>query len=361
MFQPRFTYTHRMVNLLLHVEQARTMMADLPLPPELIKTMRYDAKVKSVRYSTGIEGNPLDLAEVREAVRKPHDRQGSAAQQEARNYWNCLTFLDKAKQMKVAPGELLVQRLHALIEVRPAGRRQKVSPYRGPMPPGMLFAIRDSNTGEIDYIPPEYSDVPELMRNFSLWLGGSAIKELPVPIRAAIAAWQLLTIHPFSDGNGRAARAFAGYLLAVGDYDLHGVYSLEEYHWRDLPRYYASLQMGLPRNYYEGRNNPADLGPWIVYFLETMAQACNQVIETLQAIRKPEDLALSGLFMREKRLVEFMRQSGGDATPKVLSEIFSVSDRTLQRWAQGWVSQGILQPASGKQRITRYRLTEKYK
>lgn len=72
-------------------------------------------------------------------------------------------------------------------------------------------------------------------------------------------------------------------------------------------------------------------------------------------------LVLSGLFMREKRLVEFMRQSGGDATPKVLSEVFSVSDRTLQRWAQGWIEQGILQPASGMQRITRYRLTEKYK
>ena len=70
---------------------------------------------------------------------------------------------------------------------------------------------------------------------------------------------------------------------------------------------------------------------------------------------------MSGLFMREKRLVEFMRQSGGDATPMVLSDIFHESDRTLQRWAKGWIEQGILQPASGMQRITRYRLTDKYK
>ena len=31
------------------------------------------------------------------------------------------------------------------------------------MPPGVLFAVYDSKTGNPDYIPPEYSDVPGLL------------------------------------------------------------------------------------------------------------------------------------------------------------------------------------------------------
>lgn len=31
------------------------------------------------------------------------------------------------------------------------------------MPPGMLFAVYDTKSGNADYIPPEYSDIPELL------------------------------------------------------------------------------------------------------------------------------------------------------------------------------------------------------
>ena len=34
---------------------------------------------------------------------------------------------------------------------------------RGPMPPGMLFAVYDSETGVAEYIPPEYIDIPDLL------------------------------------------------------------------------------------------------------------------------------------------------------------------------------------------------------
>ena len=34
---------------------------------------------------------------------------------------------------------------------------------RGPMPPGMLFAVYDSETGAAEYIPPEYIDIPDLL------------------------------------------------------------------------------------------------------------------------------------------------------------------------------------------------------
>ena len=39
----------------------------------------------------------------------------------------------------------------------------------------------------------------------------------------------------------------------------------------DLQGYYKHLQMGLPALYYNWRENPKDLAPWIEYLLRTMA------------------------------------------------------------------------------------------
>lgn len=46
--------------------------------------------------------------------------------------------------------------------VEKGASKEKVG-LRGPMPPGMLFAVYDSETGVPDYIPPEYIDIPQLL------------------------------------------------------------------------------------------------------------------------------------------------------------------------------------------------------
>ncbi len=156
-----------------------------------------------------------------------------------------------------------------------AGRRAAQSEYRGATTPGVLFAVYDNLTRKPEYIPPEYRDVPDLMDQFITWL--QTENELPIPIKAAIATVQLLTIHPFEDGNGRTARALASYILSTADYDVKGFHSMEEYYVEDLQGYDRHLQMGLPALYYEGRANPPDLPPWIQYFVRIMALAFERV------------------------------------------------------------------------------------
>ncbi len=79
--------------------------------------------------------------------------------------------------------------------------------------------------------------------------------------------YQLVTIHPFEDGNGRTARLLSGYIMDLNGYGFNGIGSLEEYFAYDVNEYYDSIQMGLPALYYSGRENPPHPEIWINYFL----------------------------------------------------------------------------------------------
>lgn len=361
MYKPRFQYTHIIVKSLMAIEKYKSKVEMLPLPKDIENELRNQAKLKMTHYSTRIEGNPLDLEEVSQAIIKHRDREGIKAEQEVRNYWNALSFLSTSKRLKIQITEDFIKRLHSIIEVRGSGRRNEESEYRGPMRPGVLFAVYDSITGQPEYIPPEANDVPQLMKDFVTWINSDYARELPTPICAGIVAYQLLTIHPFYDGNGRTARALATYILSIDGYDLKGFNSMEEYYVSDLQGYYTKLQMGLPVLYYNGRNNPSDLAPWLEYFVLTMERAFRKVARISESKYKQQiDPRVKRLEPRELIVIKLLLGKNGNITPKEIAEEFKVVPRTVTEWAKEWMEKGIIEPASGTERIRAYKIGRRF-
>lgn len=136
--------------------------------------------------------------------------------------------------------------------VEKGASKEKIG-LRGPMPPGVLFAVYDSQTGKPDYIPPEYIDISGLLDELVEYVNTTDDHPLIV---AAIVHYELVTIHPFEDGNGRTARLLSGYILDINGYGFNGIGSLEEYYAYDVSEYYEAIKMGLPALYYSGRNEP---------------------------------------------------------------------------------------------------------
>ncbi|MEG6616632.1 Fic family protein [Peptococcaceae bacterium 1198_IL3148] len=357
-YQPKFDFTNEIVMLLSQIEYYRGLVTSKTLPLHISEKLKQRARLKTTHYSTYIEGNQLTLQQVEEVVSKRPDKEENYHEQEARNYWKALSFLNKAKYMNLPVTEDFIKKLHRIIEVRGPGRRGKKSEYRGATPPGVLFCIRDSKTGAVEYIPPYWEEVPELMKELVHWVNSE--QTLPIPIKAAITAYQLVTIHPFDDCNGRLARALALYILMVNDYDLKGYFTVEEYYANDLQRYYSSLQMGLPVTYYDGRNNP-NLNPWITFFLNTMAQAFKDIANSAMRLYDASEGKLLELSKREIKLLQLaLRFEGRSMSLDLMAEWFEVSKRTIQEWVKDWVAIGLLQPASGKKRITSYNLGGRY-
>ena len=254
----------------------------LRVPPAVAEDLRRRARVRSTHYSTRIEGNRLTLAEAEEVLAgqrtRFHGRERDVS--EVRNYWQALLRVEEWAARRTPLTEELIQRLHGLVE---RGARARRTPYRDGQ-----NVIRDSETGAIVYLPPEAKEVPALMAGLVDWVERAEGEELPVPVIAGLAHYQLATIHPYWDGNGRTARLLATFLLHRGGYGLQGFFSLEEYHARDLAAYYQSLVAHPHHNYYEGRAE-ADLTPWLEYFLQVLAAVFGAALQ--EALRAAEGFA----------------------------------------------------------------------
>ncbi len=362
-FAPKFTYAHATVKHLGIIEGAKAVIDILPLPPDTRLRLRHDALQRSTRSSTQIEGNPLDAAAVRRAIAQG-DRQGSKAEQEIRNYWRALDRVEEFAETKGQITEAFIQELHRIVIVLGPGRRGSRSSYR----PGECPVV-DTITGRIEYGPPEPRDVPLLMTELVAWLSSSA-QELPAPVRAALLTHRFLSIHPFEDGNGRTGRLLATAELWRSGYRMRGFFSFDEYFNADRDRYYHSLQMGLPMNFYDGRHDP-DHSPWLNYFVETMSQAASDLKERSQSLysaQNPAEPPWEELSRRQQQILTRLLArllANEEAEPLVIRAAdvenwFGISNRTSREWLRDWGDNGFIRPIqSGTgQRIQRYQLSD---
>ena len=260
----KITLNNQLLNSLIKIEQNKTILENTKVPVELSNKFRKNTRKRSSYASNAIEGNPLSYEQAERAI-ESKNRHFLKPEQEVRNYYLALELLSKELEIKTPFSIDLLLKVQKQIVL---GEDKSKIGLRGPMPPGILFAVYDSNSGRPEYIPPEYIDIPILLKELEDYINNS--DDHPI-IKAAIFHYQLVTIHPFEDGNGRTARIMSNYILSYYGYGFKEIGSLEEYFSYDLEEYYSSLQMGLPVLYYEGRDNPPHPEIWINYFIKVFS------------------------------------------------------------------------------------------
>ncbi len=362
-WHPRYAITPAIARSLMEIEAARAVVDETPLPLATEAELRRLARLRSTHHSTRIEGNRLTLAEAEEAIsgREIEGRERDVA--EVRGYWAALLRVEEWAAERRPLSEELIRRLHALVtKGTGSGGGGKAKPAATPYRDGQNV-IRDSATGAIVYLPPEARDVPALMAAMVRWAEEAEKEVIPVPLIAALVHYQLVTIHPYYDGNGRTARLLATFILHRGGYGLNGLFSLEELHSQDLEGYYRALAAHPHHNYYEGRED-ADLTPWLEYFIETTARVFRMAREgALRSAREgvptePEELrrldprARAVLALFSKR--ELIKTSD-------VAEALGLSRRMARALIRGWVEDGWLVVADPSKRGRSYELSAIYR
>ncbi|MDX8431595.1 MAG: Fic family protein [Candidatus Algichlamydia australiensis] len=354
-FTPNYTLTEEITSYLLRIENAKNKSISLPLNPRILTSLRQTAKLFTTHYSTMIEGNQLEPLEVKKVLKhNGHFPGRERDEQEVKGYYAALAKLEMYVEEKNSITEKIIQTLHALV-ISDGKVKAQPTPYRDGQ-----NVIRDGYSGQIVYMPPEAKDVTNLMKQMIDWLNQN--KHLPCPVLAAVAHYQFATIHPYFDGNGRTARLLTTLVLHLGGYDLKGLYSLEEYYAKNLPRYYEAITIGPSHNYYLGRAE-ADITGWISYFCEGMAFAFENVIREMERSLLQNEVDHSPILRKldpKQRKVLELFETSEEVKTSLIAELFSFSPRTARQLCQKWVETGFFEIANPSNKNRTYSLSKKY-
>jgi len=116
-----------------------------------------------------------------------------------------------------------------------------------PQPDAKPGRLRDGSVlvtrgaGREPYRSPMSSSVPGLVEELANWLSSGDLGRHPV-VRAAMAHLNLVSIHPFRDGNGRVARVVQSLVLAKEGLLRPEFVSIEPYLSRHTREYYSILE-----------------------------------------------------------------------------------------------------------------------
>lgn len=205
---------------------------------------------------------------------------------------------------------------------------------------------------KIHYEAPPSSEVPQMMNVFFEWLREE--QQMDDILMAAIAHLWFVTIHPFSDGNGRLSRTIMDMLLAKADKTPHRFYSMSAAIARDKKNYYDILEKTQKGN--------LDITEWMLWFLERFNDAIERAMSLTDNILKKaafwECHRHVAMNARQTKMVNMLWDGfEGKLTTGKWAKISKCSSDTALRDIQDLINKGVLIKNEGEGRSTNYQLS----
>lgn len=294
----------------------------LPLNEALL---RRQAILRMAHTSTSIEGNRLAEFQVGKIIEGQHISAPEKDIIEVENYYKALQMLDQMSKTGKSITKEDILNLHKTVInglVDPA----KVGKFR----PGDVFVLDDLGDGreQLRFKAPAAKKVAALMDELIDWLDRSKKDGIHPIIRAAILHLQFVSIHPFTDGNGRVARLLTQLQLYRDGWDFRKILVLEDFYNRDRMAYYNAEHEVQGYHY----NEKADFSSWLEYFTTGFLVEAQKVMEKVEQIgfgkvsKKSEQIFLD---RDEIQIMDFLTTTGRITSEDVI-EILSIAKRTAQ-------------------------------
>jgi Fic family protein len=208
---------------------------------------------------------------------------------------------------------------------------------------------------KIHYQAPSHELVQQEMDKFLAWINGET--KIDGVMKAAIAHFWFIIIHPFDDGNGRIARAISDMLLARSEDSSQRFYSLSNQILTEKKVYYEIFQ--------KVQHSDGDITEWINWFLNCLYRALISTEETLKRVLltadfwdKHKETILNG----RQRLMLNKLLDGFDGKLKTSNwaKITNCSADTALRDIKDLIEKGILRQEESGGRSSNYELIEEY-
>jgi Fic family protein len=172
-------------------------------------------------------------------------------------------------------------------------------------------------------------------------------------LKAAIAHFWFIIIHPFDDGNGRIARALTDQLLARAESSGERFYSMSSQILVERKRYYEILQ--------KVQHSTNDITEWMLWFLECLKNAILSTEETTKSILQKVEFWKRNentIINERQRLMLNKLFDGFEGKLKTSkwAKITKTSSDTALRDIKDLVEKGILKQSANGGRSVNYEL-----
>ena len=349
MYTPRFLITNKILKSIGQIEAAKEVIENAPLVPYYEKQFQTDAMLRTVHHGTHIEGGDLSIDQTRKVLEGEEIIAKERDIQEVINYRNVMKLLD---DLSTARGNYT---LEMLLDIHHDTVQKLVSEEKTGKLRQTQVVVKEEGTGNIVFQPPSSIEVPYLLQDFFEWLNAKVSWDVHPIIRAGIAHYILVTIHPFVEGNGRTVRAFSNLVLMRENYDLKRFFALEEHFDGDPGSYYEAFS----KVDSQSPSIPArDLTPWLEYFCDVVAIELTKIKEKVRKISI--DTKLKGkigqqiaLTERQMKLIEYLSENGSAPMQELRSVHPMVSEDTILRDLTDLIEKGIVKK-EGKTKASRY-------
>lgn len=357
MYQPIFQITNSILKNIGSIDACREVISHAPIIPAWEKQFVQDAVVRTVHYGTAIEGNALSFDQARQVLEGKEVLARDRDIQEVLNYREVLKYIDRLGDRIGVEGNKdtpLEYTKEMLLNIHSLTVDKIIDHGIGEFRQNQVI-IRSVRSGEASYKAPPSAEVPYLIESWLLWLNDVSAREMHPVIRAGITHYMLVGIHPFIEGNGRVARAFAMLVLWAENYDIRKLFSIEEYFDNDVQGYYSALQKVSNQN---REVEMRDLTPWLEYFTEALAIELNKVLEKVRRLSMDDKLKNKvgkqiSLSERQIALVEYMKDHEELFMRDAQELVPEVSDDTLLRDLKDLIDKGLV-TKRGRTKSARY-------
>jgi len=318
-----------------------------------------DTLLQNIITSSAIEGETLNVASVRSSLArrlglepdsKPSPRSEGVAE----------LLLDATRNIDQP---LTLERLfswHRQLfpdEALPLYSAMRVGELRGDEPMQVVSGRLDRP--RVHFEAPRRAGLEAQLERFVQWFADSrADAGLDPLLRAGIAHFWFVTLHPFDDGNGRLTRAITDLALAQADGQAIRLYAMSASILADRAGYYRVLEAS--------QKGGLDITVWLQWFLATLLDSLQQAIARIERLltktrfwqnHRNHVLSVEQTKVLNRLLDGGERGFAGGISASQYQAVAKVSKATATRHLADLLEKGCIEKLPGGGRSTRYRVS----
>ncbi|MFZ4726965.1 MAG: Fic family protein [Paludibacter sp.] len=284
--------------------------------------------------SSQMEGANTTRKKAKEMIQKEQKPKNKSEQMIMNNFVT-MKHIIQHKNDDLTPGNLLY--IHQLISHNTLDKPEEEGRFRK----NDEIYVADFSNGEIVHIPPKEEELDKLIKDVCVFFNRDTKDFIHPIIKACIIHFMIAWIHPFSDGNGRTARAlFYWYMLKKG-------YWLTEY--LSVSRIIKDTKMQYEKAFLYSEIDDNDLSYFITYHVKTMDKSYEALKEYIG--RKQKEVHQAAKFLKipgvNERMAQILKIINDDEdrvlTSKEIEKRFVISNFTARTDLKTLVELGFLE------------------